>query len=322
MSGRADVMQRVPGLAALVSRQGGACSRAQLRALGVDRDAVAAQVSQRRWQLVGPLAVVTYTGPVSDPARLWCVALTVAPGGALCAWTALAQWGLRGWGRHGVHVVVDRGATPPRIGTMVVHESRRHWRDDVRQRDGLPLHSVERAAVDAAAWSTSPRAVGGLLSATVQQGLTTPARIESVLGTVGRVRYRRLMAAVLGDIAGGARAMSEIDLARLCRRAGLPEPDRQQRRRDGGGKWRYLDVEWRLRDGRRVLLEIDGVGHVEVERWYDDLLRMAEIAEPGETVLRLPAMAARVEPDRVIAVLARHLRAPVRLAAARARRSA
>lgn len=115
------------------------------------------------------------------------------------------------------------------------------------------------------------------------------------------------MRATLGDVAGGAQALSEIDFARLCRRAGLPEPLRQRVRLDARGRRRYLDVEWRLPSGRRVVAEIDGVGHLEVTRWYDDLLRAAEIVAPGEQLIRFPATAARVEPDRAVAVLRRHL---------------
>jgi very-short-patch-repair endonuclease len=136
--------------------------------------------------------------------------------------------------------------------------------------------------------------------------LSTPDRLLAHTETVGRVKYLATMRYALQDIGGGARAMSEIDVARLCRTAGLPEPRRQVRRRDPAGRWRYLDVHWEVSKGS-VVLEIDGVGHLEVERWYDDLLRAAEVSGPGETVLRLPAAAARLEPQRVVAILRRHL---------------
>lgn len=38
--------------------------------------------------------------------------------------------------------------------------------------------------------------------------------------------------------------LAEIDLARLCRRFGLPVPSRQERRRDASGRVRYLDAYW------------------------------------------------------------------------------
>ena len=100
---------------------------------------------------------------------------------------------------------------------------------------------------------------------------------------------------------------------RFCRDWGLPVPVRQVVRRDSAGRRRYLDVEWRLPDGRRLALEIDGIGHMQVERWYDDLLRAAELMASGGTegpLIRLPAIACRTEPERVAQIL-RVLLAPV-----------
>ena len=68
-------------------------------------------------------------------------------------------------------------------------------------------------------------------------------------------------------------------------------------------------MEWRLPSGRRLWVEIDGVGHMEVVQWYDDLLRAAEIQAAGtdDAPVRLPAIACRVDPDRVDALLRIHL---------------
>ena len=116
-------------------------------------------------------------------------------------------------------------------GPLVVHESRRHHEQDV-----------------------------------VERRLTAADLLAETLERVGRVRYLRLLQAAVADVAGGAQALSEIDVARLCRRAGLPEPVRRSVRLDARGRRRYLDVEWRL-----------------------------------------PSMAARLEPERVVAILRRHL---------------
>lgn len=299
----------VDGLESLAARQAGVCTLRQLTNLGMRADAVQRQVAARRWQRLSSTVVVMWTGPLDRQARRWAAVLQAGPGAALCAWTALEEWGLQGWHRSTVHVVVGRGVTFARLPFMTVHESRRHNVDAVTTRNGLSLHQVERAAVDAGAWADGPRAAAGVLAAVVQQRLTTPGRLMDATETVGRVRHLRVMQRALVDIEGGARAMSEIDMARLCRRAGLPEPRRQRRRRDAAGRWRYLDVEWRI-NGRRVLLEIDGIGHLDVERWYDDLMRAAEITRPGEVLVRLPAMAARLEPDRVVTILRVHLVGP------------
>lgn len=309
MTGSRTVMTAVPVLRDLVRRQHGVVTRHQLRALHVDRDDVANHLAALRWQAVTPTTVVTYTGPLEPRTRLWASVLACPDAVAVGSWTALAAHGLRGWDRDGTHIVVPRGARFERVPGTIVHESRRFAPEDVVSVDGLPVHRVERCAIDAAAWQRSPRTAVGLLAAVVQQRLTTPERLHEQLDRVGKVRFAGLMRLSIADISGGADALSEIDFARLCRSGDLPEPVRQVRRTDSRGRTRFLDVEWQLDRGRRLVVEIDGVGHMATERWYDDLLRDAELgASPGTVSLRLPAMAVRAEPERVLAILRTHLR--------------
>lgn len=308
MTGRARALTTVPSLAALSRRQARVVTRTQLTHLGVSSDHVARQVAAERWQLAAPDVVVLHNGPVVGRTLLWAATLAAGPTAALCSWTTLELVGLIGWARPGVHVVVPRGARPHRLDGVVVHESRRHSPDDVERLAGLPTHSAARAAVDAAAWNRSPRTAVGLLAAVVQQGLTTTDALHEALDRAGAVRHRRVMRLSLVDIAGGSDSLAEIDFVRLCRRAGLPEPARQSTRRDTRGRLRYLDVEWDLSDGRRLVVEVDGIGHMEVKRWYDDLMRTAELPlEDARVLVRIPATAARTEPDRVLAILRRHL---------------
>jgi hypothetical protein len=54
---------------------------------------------------------------------------------------------------------------------------------------------------------------------------------------------RSLMYEILGDIEGGAQALSELDFGRKVIKAfGLPEPTRQAGRRDSRGRQRWIDV--------------------------------------------------------------------------------
>ncbi|WP_298801233.1 hypothetical protein [uncultured Pseudokineococcus sp.] len=302
-------MDALPGpLAELARVQEGCLGRSQLRRHGVGPDVVRRRVGGGRWQRVGPRVVALHAGPLPAPAQRWAALLHAGPGACLGAWTALAVHGLEGWDRDDVHVVVARGRSrgEPLAGSAL-HLSHRWREEDVTERGGVRLHRVERAAVDAAAWSAGERTACGLLAAVVQQRLTTPARLAAALEGVGPVRHRGALVAVLADLAGGSQAMSEVDLAALCRRHRLPPPVRQAVRVDGVGRRRYLDAEWQLADGRRVLLEVDGVGHLDPRRWYDDLLRAAEVSRPGETVLRLPALALRLDEARVVALLRAHL---------------
>lgn len=269
MHGHATILDRHSGLAGLAYRQAGVVTRAQLAPLGIQPRHVAGHLHARRWREPTPGVLVVHRGPLSEES---------------CRWIATLAAG------------------------VVVHESRRHHPEAVVTRRGLPVHHVERAAIDAATWSSELRTASGVLAAVVQQRLTTASALRVTLDEAGRIRHRKALFLALADIEGGAQALSEIDVARLCRSARLPEPTRQRVRTDTRGRRRYLDAEWVLPTGDVVVLEIDGIGHMDPLRWYADLLREAELVIPGRhRVIRLPATAARLEPERVVAILRRAL---------------
>jgi len=124
MYGGRDALLRLPVLAELAGRQSGILTRRQLLTHGVDSHAVTAQVVAGRWAVLGPVVVITHRGPLVAAGRLWAAVLNAGPSAGLCAWTALAQWGLRGWERDPVHVVVPRGQTPCALPWVQLHESR------------------------------------------------------------------------------------------------------------------------------------------------------------------------------------------------------
>jgi hypothetical protein len=112
------------------------------------------------------------------------------------------------------------------------------------------------------------------------------------------------MLRVLSDIEGGSDALSEVDLMRLCRRAGPPRPQQQVRRRDSAGRWRYLDARLVRPDGRVVLVEADGAVHLDPRRWWDDQERSNDVVVQDDAiVLRFPSVVLRSDPDRVVAQL-------------------
>ncbi|GAA2033579.1 hypothetical protein WDZ16_04385 [Pseudokineococcus marinus] len=301
-------MRRLPlpaPLEHLADTQARCVSREQLREHGLDADLVARRVTSGAWRAVGPLAVVLHTGPLAAAERRWCAVLGTE--GVLGGLAALEVHGLRSWDREEVDVVVPRSAGRAGPAWARLRTSTRRAEHDVTRRGGLPVHRVERAALDAASWSSSPRTAGGLVAAVVQQRLTTAERLLAAAEEVRTGHHRREVVAVLRDVACGSQALSEVDLVRLCRRYRLPLPVRQARREDGVGRTRYLDAEWLRPDGSRVLLEVDGVGHLDEAHWYDDLLRAAEITRAGEVLVRLPAPALRAEPERVAALLRRLL---------------
>ena len=273
-------------------------TRDQLLAAGVTRGHLDAQVAGRRWRQLTSAVYVLHNGPLTERQQWWAATLAVGP---LAGRTSLQAFGIKGWPSSTVEVVVARGAKPvlPDGVDVTVHESRRFGATDVHPVRVPPRLQLERSAVDAAAWSTSPRAACGLLAAVVQQRRSTAAKLREELRAAGQVRHVRLLRVVLDDIAGGAHALSEVDLGRICRRYGLLPPERQLVRVDGSGKRRYVDARVSAPHGGSVLVEIDGALHLLVMSYWDDMSRGNELVISGERVLRFASIALHLDEEVV-----------------------
>ena len=292
-------------LAELADRQAGVLTRSQLRGMGVGWDHIETALCARRWRAVGRNVVVLDNAPLTPAQRDWVAVLLPGKLCALAGPSAAAAAGLEGFETAQVHVVVPHGthtAVPPWIK---LHESRRFTGFEVDDTAGPPRTHVARSVIDAATWSRSPRRACAILCAAVQQRLTTAERLAAELAVAGRVRHVAVMRAVLGDIAGGAHTLAEIDLGRLARRAGLASPRRQSYRRDPAGGVRYLDAEFDLPDGSVLVVEVDGRGHLEVQKWMDDLGRQNEVVIDGRTVLRFASLTIRLSEHKVVDQLRR-----------------
>jgi hypothetical protein len=109
------------------------------------------------------------------------------------------------------------------------------------------------------------------------------------------------------SVAGGAEALSELELTALLRRYGIPEPDRQASRRDQRGRRRWLDAVW---EAAKVIVEVDGFWHTDAATWWADMSRDNDFTVTGYRVLRFPAFAIRTDPDRVAQQIMTALRLP------------
>lgn len=279
-------------------------SRAQLRQRGITRDRLKSAVRARRWQRTGAHAVVLHTGPLTETQRQWCALFNTGVSAVLAGATAAEADGLTGYAAEGIHVLVPKGSRPRKPEGVVVHQSRRYDVGDIHPNHQPPRTRIARSLVDAALWTRDPDRACAMLAAGVQQGLTRPADLWQVLGRVRGYSRVRLLHAVVGDIDGGAHALSELDFAVLCRRAGLPEPDRQAFRRDSRGQKRYLDAEWKR---WRLAAEVDGGVHTRVRNWWADMDRANEITLSGSRVVRFPSVALRLHADRVVEHIRRGL---------------
>lgn len=279
----------------------GVLGRRALYAVGVTRWQIAAEVRAGRWSRGGRQAVVVAPGDARR--RGWQVALLEVGGrGALAGVTALQAAGLDGVETSLCHVIVPKSSRPRRPQGVLVHESRR-FREDEVLRGELDRVAPAVAAVQAGMWAVSDRQAAFFLTIAVQQRLCTVQDLAAAMEVVRRHRRRRLLLAVVADVAVGAQSMGELDFARLCRRSGLPEPDRQVVHRLPQGT-AVLDVEWRA---YRVVAEIDGVQHLQVAAVVADALRDNEMRLRGVTVLRIPVLALRTDPAPFLAQVRRAL---------------
>jgi len=274
--------------------------RNQLSLAGYDRHAVASNIRAGRWQLATPNVVVLQNSPLTKRQREWVAILAQNAPAALAGLTAAAAHGLTGFETDVVHVVIPDNVRPKRLRGMRVHVSRRYDGFDIHETRSPPQVRVERALVDAAAWSSSPRRACGILAAGAQQHLTTARRLRSELATAGFVRHRKLMFAVLGDIEGGAQSLAEIDFYALARSAGIGPPVRQAVRVDSSGRRRYLDADF---GGFSV--EIDGAAHLLPLSYWSDMARQNDLViTSGRPILRFPTVSLRIDRASVVWQLA------------------
>jgi very-short-patch-repair endonuclease len=132
----------------------------------------------------------------------------------------------------------------------------------------------------------------------LQQNLVTADKLKRLLAAQHRCVRRALISEVISDFTGGITTMGERDFAALCRAHQIRTPDRQVRRKDSSGKSRYLDVYF---DAERVVVEIDGLGHLDPDQWIDDLGRQNDLVLGGDRiVLRVSTWEVKHDADRFI----------------------
>ena len=284
----------------LAVRQAGVVARRQLSELGYGHQYVRRQLDARRWVLRTPRVVSTTTGPPTWEQRVWTAVLHAGSEALVGGLTALEWRGLRNWHREEITILVDDELSFEPVDGVRFFRTRRPLavlRDPCSE---LPMCRLEPCALLFAAYERSRRTAEGLLSAVVQQRLTTAHRLLVELEPMRPLRRAKLFRLVLVDVHGGATSLAEIDVARICRRFRLPPPRRQVRRRDGAGRLRFTDCEWVLADGSVLVLEVDGAFHMDVEHWEDDIARQRGLMRAGRMVVRCTARELRDCPEVVV----------------------
>jgi very-short-patch-repair endonuclease len=273
-----------------------------VRLLG--RGVVRGHLRAGRWRRVCRGIVATTNGRLERRQQLWVAVLTAGPGALLGGVTALTEAGVTGLRETSLRVVVpamrSKSRRLPAFPSDMprVRVTRTRILPDGHRQVGSPPRTVTaRAVVDGAAWAASEAAARTVIAVAFQQRRVSAEDVFEVLDQRWRLPRLGLIKRTVLDVAGGAQALSEIDFAVLCRRARLPDPDRQAVRRDGSGRVRYLDAYWKR---WRLLVEVDGSHHLGAQRWAEDMLRQNQVWIEGDRVLRFPAGLIRSRPDVVV----------------------
>lgn len=287
----------------LAEQQQGMLAVRQLVGLGVPRGVVRHRLSTERWVQRTEHVLSTTTGELTERQRTWLGVLHAGNGALVGGLTAAALHGLRGWPRAEVTVLVDDEWSFDDVAGIHFFRTRRCLPDFAatgpRLERPLPVCRLEPAVLLFAGYARHRRTAHGLLAAVVQQRLTSPTALCLWLERMRPLRRAREFRRILGDIDGGAHSAAELDVRRMCRRFGLPFPERQRLRLDRNGRRRFTDCEWRLPDGRQVILEVDGAFHLDVAHYDQDMRRQRKLTTSSTVILRCGAAELRYEPAGV-----------------------
>lgn len=276
--------------------QHGVASRRQLLSVGLTRWDIRAEVRAGRWRAHHRQTICLHTGPLADAARSWHAVIEAGTRAALDGSGSLIAAGLKGFTADSIRISLPRGGKVLTSPGAMVRQTRRLRPDDLVG-SGIPRVKTPIAAVRAALWAVSDRQAALLLTMTVQQRLCTAEHVAVALLEVRRDRRRRFLEVVVLDLLGGSESLGELDVAAICRRRGLPSPERQALRRGRNGRY-YLDVFW---ERWGLVLEIDGLQHTWATAIVDDALRQNDLSLQSLTVLRLPLLGLRVAEDAFMA---------------------
>jgi hypothetical protein len=255
---------RLPGL----ENQADTVARCQGEEAGIAPYAMRNKVRSGRWQRLQRGVYATFSGEPSREATLWAALLRAGPGAVLSHQTAAERHGLIDKPTPVISITVPLSRSPARakIPGIVIHRSDAILRTKhaamlppcTRVEDTV-LDLIQNAQTfdDAYAWIC--RALG--------RRRTTADRIRQAMDARKKMRWRREIAAALGDAADGTLSLLEYRYVRRVERPhGLPVATRQARIRQRTGN-RYLD---NLYEEYGVCVELDGTAaHPEDEQWRD-----------------------------------------------------
>ncbi len=287
----------------LAQRRAQVLTRAELLQVGAATDWISRQVAERRWQRVFPGVYVTHTGQLSWRTQMVAALRYAGPGATLSHSSAAKHWFDK-----------VRRSTPDPVEVSIP------WERAVRRQSGIRVHRRR----------TMPEVSPGLLAVTTDAetvidlvdragsfddvvGVVTRASrrtrmeaIEAAAARRGKLRHRRLLADIVGEVAAGIESPLERRYHHDVERPhGLPRAELQVRELLSD-RWVRADRRYR---GLGVRVELDGElahpgGRTDQDTWRDN----AVLLEAREITLRYRWSHVAGAPCRTAAQVAAALR--------------
>jgi hypothetical protein len=263
-------------VAALAARNYGVVAYWQLRACGLDRQAIAWRVARARLVRLSPGVYAVGHAQLRIEGKWLAAVHAGGPRAALSHGDAAALWELAPVRGSRIDV-----ATPARSGRVPDRPVRLHrvgtLRDDeVTVHRAIPVTTVARTLLDLAA-TTRSRTIEDLIAQSDRLGLFDLREVRRVIAAHPRQPGRRALTDVLDRLEGtGAadlRSRTEIAMLQLCDDHGLPSPAANVRI----GEF-LVDFHW---PGTDLVVETDGFSYhsmptvFESDRDRDQVLMLA-----------------------------------------------
>lgn len=211
----------------LLAAQAGIVDVRQLRAFGVTKAMLDAQVAAARWRWVVHGVYATFTGPLDREAHLRAALLYGGPAAVLSHRTAAEEWGLVPVGPGPVHLTLPYGSSAISQPELVVVHRSRAYRHIVVAAEP-PRTSRADTVIDVAVEEDDHRAACTVLVGLMTGGRVRPLDVERRLTERPPRRYRRALAAAVGRVRNGVQsALEELYAVEVEQAHGLPPAVRQ-----------------------------------------------------------------------------------------------
>jgi hypothetical protein len=274
----------------LLTQQHGIFTKQQATEHGITAQLLADRIREGLYRKVAPDTF--YAGGAAelpDQAREWraLLSLNVA---TLSHETAAGHWRLKVPLPKDIHVTVAHEDWRQRAG-VVAHRSKHLGDDDVTERHGLRMTTLERTIVDLFETLDRRDDRRAMVADAFRRRRTTAPRIFEVVQRIPQLRRRGELFYTVALAASGSHSVGEMRLYEFMVAWNLPTPERQVMPELPRGR-RYLDCALLT---YKIVLEYDGDLHLTDKQKHDDIMRDQQLRRLGWHTIRVTELRMRDE---------------------------